>query len=36
MSASAVAMMIVAIVVVFGGMVVSAITLMTHPDEPED
>ncbi|MEV3938820.1 methionine/alanine import family NSS transporter small subunit [Glycomyces sp. NPDC049804] len=36
MSGSAVAMMIIAIVVIFGGLVVSAITLMTHPEETED
>ncbi|MCH7232397.1 methionine/alanine import family NSS transporter small subunit [Glycomyces sp. L485] len=35
MSASAVAMMIVAMVVIFGGLVVSAITLMTHPEQPD-
>jgi hypothetical protein len=36
MSASAITMMIVAIVIIGGGLLVSAITLMTHPDEPED
>ena len=36
MSATAVTMMVVAIVVVFGGMVVSAITLLTHPEEPDE
>ncbi|WP_460497185.1 methionine/alanine import family NSS transporter small subunit [Glycomyces tarimensis] len=35
MSGSAVAMMIIAIVVIFGGLVVSAITLMTHPEQPD-
>lgn len=36
MSAVAITMMIVAILIIGGGLVVSAITLMTHPDEPED
>lgn len=36
MSAVAIIMMIVAILIIGGGLVVSAITLMTHPDEPED
>ncbi|MFC3495115.1 methionine/alanine import family NSS transporter small subunit [Glycomyces rhizosphaerae] len=36
MSGSAVAMMIVAVVVIFGGLVVSAITLMTHPEQPDE
>ncbi|MCC3762145.1 methionine/alanine import family NSS transporter small subunit [Glycomyces sp. TRM65418] len=36
MSGSAVAMMIVAIVVIFGGLVVSAITLMTHPEQSDE
>jgi hypothetical protein len=36
MSASALTMMIVAIVIIGGGLLVSAITLMTHPDSPED
>jgi hypothetical protein len=34
MSATAITMMIIAIVVIFGGLVVSAITLLTHPEEP--
>ncbi|MDA1365230.1 methionine/alanine import family NSS transporter small subunit [Glycomyces algeriensis] len=36
MSASALTMMIIAIVIIGGGLLVSAVTLMTHPDEPED
>jgi hypothetical protein len=35
-SGSAVAMMIIAIVVIFGGLVVSAIALMTHPEQPDE
>ncbi len=35
MSATAVTMMIIAIAVIFGGLVVSAITLLTHPEDPE-
>ncbi|HEU5127382.1 MAG TPA: methionine/alanine import family NSS transporter small subunit [Glycomyces sp.] len=35
MSATAVTMMVIAIAVIFGGMVVSAITLLTHPEEPD-
>jgi hypothetical protein len=30
------AMMIIAIVVIFGGLVASAITLMTHPEQPDE
>lgn len=36
MSASAITMMIIAILVIGGGLLVSASVLMTHPDEPED
>ncbi|HEX2144954.1 MAG TPA: methionine/alanine import family NSS transporter small subunit [Glycomyces sp.] len=36
MSASAITMMIIAIVVIGGGLVVSAITLMTHPEQPDE
>ncbi|WP_460540895.1 methionine/alanine import family NSS transporter small subunit [Glycomyces halotolerans] len=35
MSATAITMMIIAIVIIFGGLIVSAITLMTHPEEPD-
>lgn len=35
MSATAITMMIIAIVIIFGGLVVSAATLMTHPEEPD-
>jgi len=36
MSATAITMMIIAILVIGGGLLVSATVLMTHPDEPED
>ncbi|MFG3338875.1 methionine/alanine import family NSS transporter small subunit [Glycomyces sp. NPDC048151] len=36
MSPIAITMMIIAIVIIGGGLVVSASVLMTHPDEPED
>jgi hypothetical protein len=36
MTTAAVTMMIVAIAVIAGGLLVSAVTLMTHPEEPED
>ena len=36
MSASALTMMIVAIVVIFGGLIVSAVTLLTHPEQPDE
>lgn len=35
MNATAITMMIIAIVVIFGGLVVSATTLMRHPEEPD-
>ncbi|THV39456.1 methionine/alanine import family NSS transporter small subunit [Glycomyces buryatensis] len=35
MTSSALIMMIVAIVVIFGGLIVSAVTLMTHPEQPD-
>ncbi|WP_100445667.1 methionine/alanine import family NSS transporter small subunit [Glycomyces xiaoerkulensis] len=35
MSASAVTVMVIAIAVIFGGLLVSAITLMTHPEQPD-
>lgn len=36
MSPIAITMMIIAIVIIGGGLVVSASVLMTHPDEHED
>jgi hypothetical protein len=36
MSPSAVTMMIIALVVVGGGLVASIVALMNHPEEPED
>ncbi|WP_167131176.1 methionine/alanine import family NSS transporter small subunit [Paramicrobacterium chengjingii] len=36
MSASAIIMMLVAIVTVWGGMVVSIVHLMRHPEEKDD
>jgi hypothetical protein len=36
MSGEAVVMMIVAIVVVWGGLAVGIVALRRHPDEPED
>jgi hypothetical protein len=36
MSPIAITMMIIAIVIIGGGLIVSASVLMTHPDEPED
>ncbi|WP_084546668.1 methionine/alanine import family NSS transporter small subunit [Glycomyces arizonensis] len=36
MNATAITMMVIAIAIIFGGMVVSAITLMTHPEEPDE
>ncbi len=36
MSGEAVVMMIVAIAVVWGGLVAGAVALHRHPDEPED
>lgn len=35
MSATAVTMMVIAIAVIFGGLIVSAVTLLTHPEEPD-
>jgi len=36
MTPIAITMMIIAIVIIGGGLIVSASVLMTHPDEPED
>jgi hypothetical protein len=36
MSATAITMMIVAIVIIFGGLITSAITLLTHPEQSEE
>lgn len=36
MSAAAITMMIIAMVIIFGGLIVSAITLMTHPEQPDE
>ncbi|WP_081687208.1 methionine/alanine import family NSS transporter small subunit [Glycomyces tenuis] len=36
MSATAITMMIIAIVIIFGGLIVSATTLMTHPEQPDE
>jgi hypothetical protein len=36
MSTSAIIMMIIAIVIIFGGLVASAVTLMTHPEQPDN
>lgn len=36
MSAAAITMMIIAMVIIFGGLIVSAITLMTHPEQPDN
>ncbi|WP_199041298.1 methionine/alanine import family NSS transporter small subunit [Glycomyces salinus] len=36
MSAAAITMMIIAMVIIFGGLIVSAITLMTHPEKPDN
>jgi len=36
MSASAITMMVISIVVIGGGLLVSAVALMRNPEEPED
>lgn len=36
MSGTAITMMVIAIVIIFGGLIVSAVTLMTHPEQPDD
>lgn len=35
MSATAITMMVLAIVVIVGGLIVSATTLLTHPEQPD-
>lgn len=36
MNATAITMMVIAVAIIFGGMIVSAITLMTHPEEVDE